>query len=135
MQLKPIISQGFDDHRAKRLFDIFPELDGQVTVSEVSPHQFSGWHKHNLQYDVFAVVSGSLNIGVIDLDGFGEIIKLKRGESLKIPTGYWHCYTSGEQPATLIYYLSRKHDEDDELRATEAEISSRFGFKMKFPDE
>ena len=51
--------EGFKDHRADRFFDIYPDLDGQVTVSIVEPDQFSGWHSHKLQYDIFFAASGS----------------------------------------------------------------------------
>ena len=123
----------FNDHRAHRLFDIFPSLEGQVTVSNVSANQFSGWHRHEKQYDLFAVIEGSLNIGVITETGAISVVKLSRGESIRINTGDWHCYHSGSTPATLIYYLSRKHDEQDEFRATEEEMLEKYNFKMYPP--
>ena len=121
----------FDDHRARRLFDIFPELKGQVTVSEVAPYQFSGWHRHEKQFDVFSVIEGELKVGVINTNGASSVKVLTRGESLKIPSFCWHCYTSGPSKATLVYYLSRKHDETDEFRATEEEIFEQFKFRME----
>jgi quercetin dioxygenase-like cupin family protein len=125
----------YDDNRASRLFDIFPALRGQITVSDVCPLQFSGWHRHEKQYDVFAVIRGVLHVGLLNPQGEGRVVRLARGQSLHIPTGYWHCYKTGLSPATLIYYLSRKHDETDEFRASEQDIFDRFGFEMYSPNE
>ncbi len=124
--------EGFKDHRADRFFDIYPSLDGQVTVSIVEPNQFSGWHSHKLQYDIFFVVTGSLKIGIISPDGEVTEVFLNAAnkESVTIPSEYWHCYKSSEEGATLIYYLSRKHDEKDEYRASEEEIFSKFKYNI-----
>ena len=40
-------------------------------------------------------------------------------------------FTSGPSKATLVYYLSRKHDETDEVGATEEEIFEQFKFRME----
>jgi dTDP-4-dehydrorhamnose 3,5-epimerase-like enzyme len=132
MSIKVSSVEGFKDHRANRFFDLCPDIDGQITLSIVEPNQFSGWHSHALQYDIFFVASGSLKIGIISPEGevTEVVLNSERPERVFIPTGYWHCYKSGESPATLVYYLSRKHDEDDEFRATEAEIFNKFGYKI-----
>ena len=123
---------GFKDHRADRYFDIYPELEGQVTVSIVEPNQFSGWHSHKLQYDIFFVASGELKIGIISPDGVVEevVLDANNRSSITIPSEYWHCYKSFDSAATLIYFLSRKHDETDEYRATEDEIFSQFQYRI-----
>jgi len=132
MSIKVLPIEGFKDHRAERFFDIYPDIDGQITVSIVEPNQFSGWHKHALQYDIFFVAAGTLKIGIISPDGeVSEVIlDSKCPETVFIPTGYWHCYKSGESSATLVYYLSKKHNEDDEYRATEEEIFSQFRYRI-----
>ena len=132
MSVKVSSVEGFKDHRADRFFDIYPALDGQITVSIVEPNQFSGWHCHALQYDIFFVASGSLKIGIISPDGDVSEVMLKsdKPERIYIPTGYWHCYKSGTSQATLVYYLSKKHNEHDELRASEEEIFSKFGYRI-----
>lgn len=132
MSIKVSPIEGFKDHRADRFFNIYPDIDGQITVSIVEPDQFSGWHRHELQYDIFFVASGALKVGIIAPDGEVTEVLLdsKTPETVLIPTGYWHCYKSGEHPTTLLYYLSKKHDEKDEYRATEDEIYSQFGYKI-----
>lgn len=124
--------EGFRDHRADRYFDIYPELHGQITVSVVEPHQFSGWHKHKLQYDIFFVASGELKISIISPDGVVEEVffDASNRQSVFIPPLHWHCYKSFGSQATLIYYLSRKHDEDDEYRASDDEIFSWFQYRI-----
>lgn len=132
MSVKVLPVEGYNDNRANRFFDLYPNIDGQITVSIVKPNQFSGWHSHALQYDIFFVATGELKIAIISPDG--EITEVflnsKNPESVFIPTGYWHCYKSGDSEATLIYYLSQKHNEDDEFRASEEEIFEKFGYTV-----
>ncbi|MDB2431916.1 WxcM-like domain-containing protein [Alphaproteobacteria bacterium] len=132
MNVKISTVSGFNDQRAKRFFDVYPNMSGQVTVSIVQPNQFSGWHCHKLQYDIFFVASGELKIGIISPEG--EITEVflnsEKPETVFIPAGYWHSYMSGENQVTLIYYLSQKHNEDDEFRATEEEIFKKFKYKI-----
>lgn len=132
MNIKISNVSGFNDHRAKRFFDVYPHMSGQVTVSIVQPNQFSGWHCHKLQYDIFFVASGELKIGIISPEGeITEVyLKSEKPETVFIPAGYWHSYRSGEHQVTLVYYLSQKHNEDDEFRATEEEIFEKFKYKI-----
>jgi dTDP-4-dehydrorhamnose 3,5-epimerase-like enzyme len=132
MSVKISSVESFKDHRADRFFDLYSHIDGQITVSIVEPGQFSGWHSHAQQYDIFFVASGNLKIGIISPDGevTEVILNSEKPESVFIPTGYWHCYKSGECAATLVYYLSQKHNEEDEFRATEEEIFEKFGYKI-----
>ena len=124
--------EGYKDHRADRYFDIYPDLDGQITVSIVEPNQISGWHRHQLQFDIFFVAAGELKIAVISPDGLVEeaVLGADNRQTIYIPSGHWHCYRSFDSQATLIYYLSRKHNENDEYRATEEEILSRFQYRI-----
>jgi dTDP-4-dehydrorhamnose 3,5-epimerase-like enzyme len=132
MSVKVLPVEGYNDYRANRFFDLYPHIDGQITVSIVQPGQFSGWHSHALQYDIFFVAAGTLKIGIISPEGVVTEVSLnsENPETVFIPTGYWHCYKSGDRPATLVYYLSQKHNEADEFRATEEEIFNQFGYKI-----
>ena len=132
MSIEILPVEGFKDHRADRFFDIYPHINGQITVSIIEPNQFSGWHRHVLQYDIFFVASGIVKIGIISPDG--EVTELSlnsvKPETVSIPSGYWHCYKSGEVSATLVYFLSQKHNESDEYRATEEEIFDKFNYQI-----
>lgn len=116
----------FHDKRAKRFFDLFEFLEGQVTVSIVMPEKFSGWHKHLKQTDYFCVVQGNLQVFMVD--GLGNLIINQLSASnprvIEIPPGYLHAWRSLENTAVLIYYLSRKHDESDEFRLSTLEVRS-----------
>jgi len=123
----------FKDARAERYFDIFRSLEGQITVSFVAPHQISGWHQHRIQTDQWFVAKGRLKIATIDDGGRieeHELIGPADGEVVTIPPGLWHGWRSYDQEVLLIYYLSRKHDEADEIRATDVEIYQRYGYRL-----
>lgn len=122
----------YKDDRASRFFDLFPELSGQITVSIVKPNQFSGWHKHVLQYDKFFVAQGQLKVGIITPEGkvTEELLSADEPQTLHIPPHYWHCYHSMKEMTVLIYFLSRKHDETDEIRGTVDEIFQQYGYRI-----
>ena len=132
MSVSTQLVDGFKDCRADRFFDIFPHISGQITISNISPNQFSGWHRHKLQYDIFFVSSGNLKVAIISPDGEVKefLLNSDRPQTVFIPSNYWHCYKSGGSPATLIYFLSKKHNEDDEYRASEVEIFKQYGYKV-----
>ena len=122
----------YNDDRASRFFDLYDELDGQVTASLIEPKQFSGWHMHELQYDKFTVVMGKIKVVVIKQSGeINEyILDAKQPETLHILPTEIHCYKNFSEKSLLIYYLSKKHNEDDEYRFTEEEIQKRFNYKV-----
>jgi len=132
MTLKFLPVESFADDRASRFFDLYPELSGQVTVSVIEKFQFSGWHKHKLQYDQFFVADGKIKVGVISPDGevSENILSADNPRTIFIPANYWHCYHAMDEKAVLIYYLSRKHDEVDELRATIEEIKEQYNYTI-----
>lgn len=125
----------FNDDRANRFFDIFPILDGQVTVSIIHPNQFSGWHMHKNQTDYFCVVSGSLWIYTITPQGKLDKILLSGSSprTIVISPQIIHSWKSSSSGATLIYYLSKKHDESDEFRFTLDDIYKTYN--IDFSDE
>jgi dTDP-4-dehydrorhamnose 3,5-epimerase-like enzyme len=117
----------FNDARANRLFDIFDFLQGQVTVSAINPNQFSGWHMHQLQTDHFCVVQGEIDVYVIDESGELVITSLSDSNPrvVEIKPGNIHGWKSKSLPSILIYHLSRKHDEMDEVRFGTDEVLLR----------
>lgn len=121
----------FNDERADRIFDLFPELIGQITASVIAPNQFSGWHKHEKQTDEFCVVSGKLTVSVITISGRIKIFALDSAQpqTVFIEPGELHCWRSGESGAVLIYHLSKKHDETDEYRYTTDEVYEKFNYR------
>lgn len=122
----------YNDHRASRFFDLYEELEGQITASVIEPNQFSGWHMHELQYDKFTVVYGKVKVGVIEQNGkINEyILDASKPQTLHILPTQIHCYKNYDQKSILIYYLSEKHNEDDEFRFSEDEIYERFKYKI-----
>lgn len=125
----------FNDYRARRYFDLFDNMSGQVTASIVQPNQFSGWHMHKLQTDQFCVVNGRLLVVVIHEDGCVKehVLDSENPYTLTIRPKCIHAYKSYEKEATLLYYLSRKHDESDEFRYSEDQIFDLFGYRIKWP--
>ena len=122
----------FVDERASRYFDLFPEMSGQITVSIIEKHQFSGWHKHHLQYDQFFVARGKIKVAIITPTGDvkEEYLSEDNPKTILIPPDHWHCWRSDDETSFLIYYLSRKHDEYDEIRGTEEEIYKQYQYKV-----
>jgi dTDP-4-dehydrorhamnose 3,5-epimerase-like enzyme len=122
----------YNDDRASRFFDLYDELDGQVTASAIEPNQFSGWHMHELQYDKFTVVLGKVKVGVIEQNGtINEyILDSKDPSTLHILPTQIHCYKNFDEKSLLIYYLSQKHNEGDEFRFTEEEIFKKYNYKI-----
>ena len=124
----------FNDHRANRFFDLYEDMDGngQVTASLILPNQFSGWHMHYLQFDQFTVVKGCIKVVTISPEGdiIEHFLRADNPETLRIEPGYIHCYKSSDEEALLIYYLSQKHNEDDEYRFSEEEILEKFNYKV-----
>ena len=122
----------YHDERANRYFDIFPNLEGQVTVSIVTPNTVSGWHRHKIQSDQFFVVKGVLTVTTISPKGVVRKVELSASSpcTITILPNYWHGWRSYEDEVTLIYYLSEKHDESDEYRASRGAIYSEFGVDL-----
>ena len=122
----------FIDERASRFFDIFPCLEGQITISSINPKKFSGWHMHKLQTDWFSVVKGSAKVSIISPSGevFEHVLDEKNPRTVEIPPLHLHCWLSSDCDTILVYYLSRKHDESDEYRYTEEEVMTQYGYKM-----
>lgn len=132
MNLIKFSIESFKDRRAIRFFDLFPELSGQITVSVIMPQEFSGWHKHLRQTDQFFVAKGAIKVGIITPTGeiIEELLSAEHPQTVAIPPNHWHAWRSLEEKAFLVYYLSQKHDESDEIRETAGEILKRYGYQI-----
>lgn len=109
-----------EDDRAQRLIDVFDELEGQVNVSYVnSTKHIVAWHKHNLQTDYWICLKGSFKVGLATEENGCkfEYLSDKNPRVLKIPKGVYHGYKCLEKDSILLYYVTRKYDPSDEIRA------------------
>jgi len=132
MKIKKYSIESFSDNRAVRYFDLFPELSGQITISKIFPHQFSGWHKHNNQTDHFFVAEGSLKVAIISPKGeiMEELLTSENPKTIVVQPSHWHAWKSSRDKVILIYHLNQKHDESDEFRLTEEEIMKRYEYQI-----
>ena len=125
--------ESFKDARAERYFDVFPNFDGQITVSIVAPGQVSGWHRHLHQTDHWFVIRGRLKVATIDEDGIVDECELTGpagGRVITIRPGLWHGWRSYDTEVVILYHLNQKHDERDEIRATADELYERYGYRL-----
>ena len=110
-----------EDDRAQRLIDVFECLDGQVNVSYVnSTEHIVAWHKHNLQTDYWTCLKGSFKVGLATKENGCkfEYLSDKNPKVLKITPGIYHGYKCLEPGSILMYYVNRKYDPNDEIRAS-----------------
>jgi dTDP-4-dehydrorhamnose 3,5-epimerase-like enzyme len=130
--LKQCRIDSYCDNRALRYFDIFPEMTGQVTISIVAPNAISGWHRHQHQTDQFFVARGMLRVTSISPGGdvVQVVLNSKNPSTCTILPEHWHGWRSYNEEVVLCYFLSRKHDEEDEHRATLQEIRDLFGVDL-----
>ena len=97
----------------------------QVSAALSYPGTIKAFHYHLQQTDYWTVVSGLLQVALVDLRvesaTFGRRNTLYVGNlrpwRLWIPPGVGHGYkVIGEQPAVLVYLTSRHYNADDEGR-------------------
>lgn len=112
------------DDRAVRYLDVFPLMSGQINISVVPPHTLVAWHKHHKQKDYWFVASGLLKVGIVAPDGTHrfEYLTPRDPKVLQIDEEHWHGYRSLEEESVLIYWMTRKYDPVDEIRASVEEI-------------
>ena len=126
--------QFHEDDRAQRLFDIFPEVNGQINISYVnSTGHIVAWHKHNIQTDYWCCVKGSFKVGLAThKEGAKfEYLSDKNPRILKIPPGIYHGYKALEPNSILIYYLTEKYNPEDEFRAKPGSFGEIWHVKNK----
>jgi dTDP-4-dehydrorhamnose 3,5-epimerase-like enzyme len=109
-----------EDDRAQRLLDIFKNIDGQINISYVnSIDHVVAWHKHYIQTDYWICLKGSFKVGLAYDDGTvkWEYLSDKNPRVLEITPGIYHGYKALEPGSILLYYLTKKYNPDDEMRA------------------
>lgn len=115
--------QFHEDDRAQRLFDIFPEVNGQINISHVnSTDHIVAWHKHKIQTDYWFCVKGSFKVGLAEPQEDGtykvrwEYISDKSPRIIEIPPGVYHGYRALQGESIILYYLDQKYSADDEWK-------------------
>ena len=54
-----------EDDRAQRIFDVFPQVNGQINISYVRTAQHVvAWHRHKKQTDYWFCPKGSFKVGL-----------------------------------------------------------------------
>ena len=123
-----------EDDRAQRLLDVFDILPGQVNVSYVNnTSHIVAWHKHNLQTDYWVCLKGSFKVGLATTrEGCKfEYLSDKNPRVLEIKPGIYHGYKALEPGSILLYYLTRKNDEEDEIRAPKGHFGEQWETENK----
>ena len=123
-----------EDDRAQRLIDVFDLLDGQVNVSYVnSTEHIVAWHKHHLQTDYWTCLKGSFKVGLAtDENGCKfEYLSDKNPRVLKIVPGVYHGFKCLEPGSILMYYVTRKYDPNDEIRASIGHFGEKWDTENK----
>ncbi len=112
-----------EDDRAQRLFDIFPEVNGQINISHVnSTDHVVAWHKHKIQTDYWFCVKGSFKVGLAEPQDDGtyrvrwEYLSDKNSRIIEIPPGVYHGYKALQNESIILYYLDQKYSSDDEWK-------------------
>ena len=112
-----------EDDRAQRLFDIFPEVNGQINISHVnSTDHVVAWHKHKIQTDYWFCVKGSFKVGLAEPQDDGtyrvrwEYLSDKNPRIIEIPPGVYHGYKALQGESIILYYLNQKYSSDDEWK-------------------
>jgi|TARA_R110002012_G_scaffold282359_1_gene472065 dTDP-4-dehydrorhamnose 3,5-epimerase len=112
-----------EDDRAQRLFDIFPEVNGQINISHVnSTDHVVAWHKHKIQTDYWFCVKGSFKVGLAEPQDDGtyrvrwEYLSDKNSRIIEIPPGVYHGYKALQSESIILYYLDQKYSSDDEWK-------------------
>jgi len=112
-----------EDDRAQRLFDIFPEINGQINISHVnSTDHVVAWHKHKIQTDYWFCVKGSFKVGLAEPQDDGtyrvrwEYLSDKNPRIIEIPPGVYHGYKALQSESIILYYLDQKYSSDDEWK-------------------
>jgi dTDP-4-dehydrorhamnose 3,5-epimerase-like enzyme len=110
-----------EDDRGQRLFDLFPELNGQINITYVnSTSHVVAWHRHEIQTDYWFCPKGSFKVGLGyekddgTVDVVWEYISDKNHRVLEIPPGVWHGYRALQPESIMLYYLTEKYNFADE---------------------
>jgi mannose-6-phosphate isomerase-like protein (cupin superfamily) len=78
-----------------------PRIVGELNGQHVKLVKFKGefvWHKHDLEDELFMVVSGSF-----DMEFRDRIVSLKENEFLIVPKGVEHRPVAAEEVSVLLF--------------------------------
>lgn len=95
---------------------------GQVNFSTQYAGVVKAWHRHALQTDYWCVVTGTMNIGIMDDTGKRRWLCVtgeKNPGIVIIPPSLWHGEVAlGSENAGLLYYVTNEYNpsEPDEQR-------------------
>ena len=127
-----------EDDRAQRLLDVFEILPGQVNVSYVnSTNHIVAWHKHHQQTDYWVCLRGAFKIGLAILNAKNqyevhwEYLSDKNPRVLKIPPETYHGYKALQPDSILLYYVDKKYNPADEIRAEVGHFGETWEVKNK----
>jgi len=113
-----------EDDRAQRLIDVFENLPGQINVSYVNATEhIVAWHKHRKQTDYWTCLKGAFKVGLAKLNKNNlyeiswEYLSDKNPKVLEITPETYHGYRALIPGSILLYYVDKKYDPTDEIRA------------------
>jgi dTDP-4-dehydrorhamnose 3,5-epimerase len=119
----------------------FAPTTTQVSATLTHPDVVKAFHYHLRQYDCWSVVSGMLQVALIDLRKHsptaGRRNTLYVGElrpwQILIPPGVAHGYkVISRDPAVLVYVTSRFYDPSDECRIAYDDQHLKYDWKTQF---
>ncbi len=103
--------------------------EGQINFSLQYPGVIKAWHRHKHQTDFWMCLHGHLKVGVYRQDdhrAWTVVTGQMRPGVVIIPPPLWHgAATVGDQPAGLLYYVTRAFDPanpDEERRAFDSVV-------------
>jgi len=109
----------FIDDRGRSIFDVFPDLPGQINVSVIEPGAVKAFHRHQKQEDWVTCLKGALKLVLYDnVNGLNiHVLSEYKPAMIRIPVNTWHGYQAlGGEPGTILYYCTQKFDGKDEER-------------------
>jgi dTDP-4-dehydrorhamnose 3,5-epimerase len=120
---------------------LFPPQSTQVSATLTRPGVVKAFHYHLRQHDCWSVVSGMLQVALVDLrrdsPTAGRRNTLYIGElrpwQVLIPPGVAHGYkVISADPAVLVYVTSRFYDPSDECRIPYDDRHLRYDWDTQF---
>ena len=127
-----------EDDRAQRVFDIFKNINGQINISYVnSTSHIVAWHVHKVQTDYWFCPKGSFKVGLAEPQPDGthtvrwEYLSDKSQRVLKIPPGTFHGYKALQPESIMLYYLTEKYNEKDEIKVPPGFFGENWGTEDK----
>ena len=112
-----------EDDRAQRLFMKFPNVKGQINISNVnSKDHVVAWHRHKKQTEYWVCLRGSFKVGLgFEQEDGTTIVKWeylsdKNFRILEITPGVWHGYKALQDESIMLYSLTEEYSMNDEWK-------------------